>query len=98
MKIIHRTDDIELPEWAVCSICGAKVIVDDIDEWEQMEDGNWQASEGGTHINCSSEPDIRSEEWARWFHWHWDMPYVDWLPLGMRVYKWLSENYRFDYA
>ena len=96
MKIIHSTDVIELPSWAVCPKCGGRVVIKDIDEWEQLEDGGWAASEGGVHVNCETEPDIDMGDWEAWNNWHWDMPYVDWLPLEMRVYKWLSENYRFD--
>ena len=41
-------------------------------------------------------PDIDSKKWREWFNWHYDMPYVDWLPVDGDVEKWLEENYRFD--
>ena len=99
MQTVATDADIKLPaDLAVCPKCGAAVIIEEITEWEQTEDGTWQAGESGVSINCVTEPDdLGSDEWDEWFRWHWeDMPYVYWLPLSMKVYKWLSENYRFD--
>ena len=76
---------------AVCPICGAPVVIEDIDEWE-TETG--RVTSCGFHINCSTEPDIDSDEWDDWFKSHWSMPYVDWLPVEMRVYRWFDRCYR----
>mgnify|MGYP001581892030 CR=1 FL=1 len=93
--IIAKTDQIiEIPpEVAVCPKCAGKLYAN-IDEWEQCDDGSWIAS--NPHTECEHEPDIDSSEWRAWFDWHYDMPYVDWLPVDYDVEKWLEENYRFD--
>ncbi len=79
------------PELFVCPICGANLVIEDIDEWE-VETG--RVTEGGFHINCSTEPDIDDETWGDWFNSHWSIPYVDWFPLQMKVYRWFDESYR----
>jgi len=84
------------PELAICPICGAEVVIEDILEYEKNDDGTWQASESGLHINCITEPEIGSDAWQSWFDWHWAMPYVDWLPLSIKVFRWMSANYRFE--
>ena len=97
MEVIASSQSIKVPaEIAVCRICGAEIVLD-IDEWEEDDDGQWMASEAGVHCNCVTEPDISHEnyEWHTWFYHHWLMPYVDWLPIDMKVHEWLSENYRF---
>ncbi len=77
-----------------CPICGAEVELE-IDEYEQYKDGSWRASECGVHVDCTTAPPIGSRDWRSWFHWHWNMPYVYWLPVNERVYRWLRANYRF---
>lgn len=76
---------------AVCPKCGANLVIEDIDEWE-TETG--RVTEAGFHINCSTEPDVDSDEWHSWWNWHWSMPYVDWLPITAVVYKWFDAHYR----
>lgn len=78
---------------ACCPICGEPVLVGDFDEWE-TETG--VVTEGGFHINCKSEPDMDSEEYDDWFNSHWSMPYVDWLPLEVRLYRWFTPRYRLN--
>src|SRR5258706_10176948 len=57
MQTVSTDAFIKLPpELAVCPICGAEVVIEDIDEYEQNDDGTWQASESGLHINCITEP------------------------------------------
>ena len=80
----------------ICPICGGKLVVEDIDEWEE-EDG--RVTESGFHINCATEPDIDGDldEFMEWVNWHWSMPYVDWLPLQSRVYEWFDARYRYRF-
>ena len=95
-KFISRNDIIEVPrEVAVCRICDADIVIIDTDEYEKNDDGTWQISECRLHVDCSSAPDIDSDEWDDWFNGHWGMPYVDWLPVERRVHDWLAANYRF---
>lgn len=85
------------PEIAVCPICGAEVIIEEIDEWEQEDDGTWSAGETGVRLNCVTQPAFEDEDASDDFMAsHWSMPYVDWLPISVRVIEWLRQNYRFD--
>lgn len=77
-------------EVAVCPICHADLIIDDIDEWSD----SGRVTECGLHIQCTSEPDIDTAEWKPWFDWHYRMPYVDWLPVETLVYRWFDARYR----
>lgn len=79
------------PEVASCPICGAGVLVGDFDEWETE---NGRVTDCGFHINCETEPDIDSEEWEGWFNSHWSTPYMDWLPLETRLYRWFDRRFR----
>lgn len=95
MITIPRDQPPEVPDSiAVCPICGGSVVIDDIDEWTEDEQGEYP-TDTGLHINCKTEPDIDGQAWEDWFYSHWSMPYVDWLPLYPKVLKWLVENYRF---
>ena len=42
------------PDVAVCPICKASLVIEDIDEWE-TETG--RVTEAGFHIDCSTAPD-----------------------------------------
>lgn len=94
MKIIKDASEIKLPEKFICPICSAKVVIDDIDEWEQNDDGTWQVSECGLHISCETEPQIGTPNWDGWIEFHFAMPYVDWLPIEEDVLRWINKNYR----
>lgn len=81
---------IEVPrKIATCPICDASISVEEVQEWE-CETGK----PVGISVNCDTEPDIDSDEWPDWFHHHWSMPYVDWLPVENRVLKWFQRNYK----
>ena len=96
MQILKRDSTIKIPtEIATCQICGAEVVIEDIDEWEQADDGLWRATEGGLHVTCSTEPDIDADGWSDWMNGHFSTPYIDWLPIGVTVFKWMDANYRF---
>lgn len=94
MTIIYldRNKWFEFPaDVAVCPICGAPVIVN-FDEWK-TETG--MVTKAGFHINCKDEPEMEwQDEWNDWFYGHWSMPYMDWLPLENRLYKWFTARYR----
>lgn len=94
MQLFDRDNPPEIPESvAVCPICGAPIVIQDIDAWES-ETG--RVTEDGFKIDCSTEPDEddNEDDWDDFLSSHWSMPYVDWLPLTMRVYKWFDSNYR----
>lgn len=77
---------------ATCPICDAKIVVDEVHEWE-CESGK----PVGISVDCVTRPDIDSEEWPDWFNHHWrNMPYVYWLPVEQRVLQWFQKHYRCD--
>jgi hypothetical protein len=103
MKIISKDDIIHIPaRIAVCPICGAEVVIDYIDEWEEDEELIYngrpllRASELGVKVNCIKEPSMDSSEWRDWFNGHWSTPYIDWLTVEKKVYDWIDGNFRFE--
>lgn len=95
-KVIKDASGIVLPDSFKCPICGAKVVIDDMDEREQNDDGTWQVSECGLHITCETEPEIEDDAFDDWLNVHFSMPYVDWMPLEERVRAWINSHYRFE--
>lgn len=80
---------MELPQ--PCPICGSKVHLLGVTAWE-TDTGKILEPE----YECETEPDdIDSEEWDDWHRWHYDMPYVYWLPWSLKMIEWLNENYRY---
>lgn len=75
---------------ATCPICGGHVVAF-FDEWEE-ETG--KPTEAGFHIDCKDEPDEEGDEYDDWLNAHWSTPYIDWLPLEGRLYRWFVERYR----
>ena len=91
LVMADRTRPIPVPaEIAVCPICGSAIYIEEVHEWE---------SETGKPIaisaECSTEPDIDSDEWPAWHAHHWRMPYVYWMPvLKTKVLPWLQKNFK----
>lgn len=93
--MIKTAEDIVLPAGLfLCPICKAAIVVDEVSEWEEDDEGLMQART--VKINCITDPDIESDEWEDWFRGHWSMPYVDWLPLEETVTQWVNERYRWE--
>ena len=92
MRYITFEDLPEIPvDVALCPICGAPIEITDIDEWETE---TMRVTETGLHINCTTQPHIDSDEWWQWHKWHWSQPYVYWLPVEARVYRWFDSCFR----
>jgi len=95
MQYFNKENPNEIPEIpaevGVCPICKAKLIIEGIDEWE-TETG--RVTEGGFHITCKTQPEPDGTNQDNWWNWHYQMPYVDWLPVQMQVYEWFNSNYR----
>lgn len=92
-KFFEIDEPLAIPQSvAACPKCGKTLIITEINEWG--EDG--LSTEHGFFYTCISEPDIDSDEWGEWHRWHFDMPYVYWLPLQTPVYKWLIEYCQLD--
>jgi len=37
---------------------------------------------------------VQASNFDDWLNSHFSMPYVDWLPLEVKIYKWLSAGFR----
>ncbi len=93
MKTLLQHESLPIPESvAVCPICGAKLVAQ-FQCWQERDDKTWEAAE--IDLNCVTEPDIDSRQWWPWHRRHYAMPYVDWLPLDVKLLAWVNENYRF---
>lgn len=62
--------------------------------WEEDDYGDW-ISDGSFDVECSTMPDIESEEWDEWMEQHSDMPYVNQLPVDNAVKRYINKKYRF---
>lgn len=76
---------------AKCPICGSEIKFVEINEYE-TETG--KVVDTGFHVGCITEPDFDDPDYDDWLNGHYSMPYVDWLPVEIIVYRWLSANYR----
>ena len=75
-------------EIGCCPICAKQIFIEEIPAMTEV-DGRWLPDE--VHINCVSEPAIGSKKWQEWHNWHWSTPYIDWLPIRVRVEKWMQQ-------
>jgi hypothetical protein len=80
--------NVAIPESvAVCPDCGAQIVVEIYEITSGFGETEWRVNEDGSgvHIGCTREDDS-----------HYQMPYVDWMPLDVPVIRWLNNNYDFD--
>lgn len=85
-----RYTPIEVPPHvAKCPICGALIVIEEVRFWASKSGKQLSIS-----VECTTEPDIDSDEWPDWHRGHWSMPYVDWLPVQNFVLKWFQQHYR----
>jgi hypothetical protein len=66
---------------AHCPYCGEASLYFEVDEWDAE---TRQPTEAGVHVHCRHETGERGD--------HDDMPYVYWLPVQERVYRWLIND------
>lgn len=94
-KYFDRNESSEIPEIpkevAVCPICEAHLVIEDIDEWEAV---TGRVTENGFTITCVTQPDLDDDDYEDWFRGHYAMPYVYWLSVEMKVYRWFDGHYR----
>lgn len=84
IDVAQRRLPIDVPrDVAACPICGAPIVVEDINEWESESGKPVSIS-----IECTTGPYIDGDEWEEWHAGHYRMPYVDWLPVENRVMAW----------
>ena len=86
------SEDKEFKFKGLCPYCGGDLTYH-CEGWEQDDDGTWLAD--CMQSECSTEPDMDSEEWEDWMSQHSDMPYVNQLPVDERVKDWINKRYRF---
>jgi len=94
-RVLKMGETPPIPEIA-CPICKpGKVVLNEIDEWVEMEFGFWKAT--SIHIDCSTFPGFEStEKFDEHMQSHWSMPYVDWLPITQKLEAWLSAHFWFE--
>lgn len=88
-------DFVDIPIYiATCPKCGGSLRAQ-FEAWEATGKSNrWRCEEA--KLECENEPDIDDPELMEWLNWHYDMPYVDWLPLETRMTRWINRRYWFD--
>ena len=80
-------DNTSIPrDVATCPICDADLFFSEINETD-CETG--LPTQDGFHVGCTTEPEIDDDGWDEWHEWHYRTPYIDWLPVEAKVYKWL---------
>ena len=80
---------LEVPkDIAVCPYCRAAISMD-VDEWD-AETG--APTEAGVHLWCTA---VSVDDWDE-VDRHTRMPYVYWLPVGVRVYQAFARYCRVD--
>lgn len=91
MKEVDQHHKFKFKE--ACPYCGGDLECQ-ADSWEQQDDGTWKADH--LDIECLTMPDMdKEDEWEAWWLGHNMMPYENWLPMTLRVEKYIGENYRF---
>jgi len=91
MKIVSENKQFKFK--GLCPYCGGNLTYVAFG-WEQDENGLWAAD--SFDVECSTEPNMDSEEWEDWMQQHSDMPYVNQLPVDKAVEAWIKERYRFN--
>lgn len=91
---------LEIPrEIAVCPKCDADLILVDCTGWVDNDEG-YQIPDEIT-VECENQPEDYGDddyEADQWFDWHYDMPYVYWLPVEIKVLDWFKSKYRYAFG
>ena len=88
-KTIWNNKDIDIPAAvAICPECGGLITVEVYETEQDDETGNWMLSElgSGVHVTCVDDDETP----------HYNMPYVDWLPIEPKIIKWINSHYDFN--
>lgn len=97
-KLLESGAVLDVPaSVAVCPYCGGALRTG-FSGWTQLGDGSWIAE--CLDMDCVTEPELaededQSDQWEEWLAQHTYMPYVYWLPVDLKVTKWVNANYRF---
>ena len=77
---------------AMCPICDAPLVIEDIQDWSDLNGKVVIEPETTVNVNCTTGPDIDSADFNNWMNEHWSTPYIDWMPIQAKVREWLSYN------
>ena len=66
-----------------CPYCGERTLYLEFDEW--YEHGT--PTETGVHVYCKNEDETDPRD-------HSEMPYVRWMPVEHRAYRWCLDHVR----
>jgi hypothetical protein len=95
LKLISDASEIVLPDTFKCPICGAAIYIEDVDAWEDDDDGNTVAET--VQIDCTTFPGFDdTDAFNAYMRGHWHTPYVDWMPLQDTVTRWVNGRYKWD--
>ena len=94
VRVEFPHDKLPVTLAATCPICGAGLLLTGVEACVQDDNGEWIADE--VTLQCAKEPDTDSPDWEEWHAWHYRMPYVDWLPLEMRILKAVQKRFFFS--
>ncbi len=96
MKFIDIDTPLGVPaNWAVCPICGAALVINELTEWDLDEQGHWQVTRHGFNVTCITEPKYGDPARDIWWKGHHEDYKRDWVPVKQRVWEKLTEHYRF---
>ena len=94
-KIISDASEIALPDSFRCPICGAAIYIEEVDAWEENEEGEYKAE--AVKIDCVTFPGFENKDaFNAYLQGHYSMPYVDWLPLEKEVTGWVNQRYSWE--
>lgn len=83
---------------AKCPYCGDKLVIVAVDEWIRKEEGVYYPDH--IEVQCDSQPDIEDENENPGITYsfektHYNMPYVNWMPVEEKVLAWFAKTYNF---
>ena len=94
-KIISDASEIVLPDSFRCPICDAAIYIEDVNAWEENDDGQMKAE--AVKIDCTTFPGFDNNlKFNEYMDSHWSTPYIDWLPLEKIVTQWVNERYSWN--
>lgn len=92
VKIISDVSEITLPESFKCPICDAAIYIEEVDAWQEDDNGEIKAE--AVKIDCVTFPGFDDHDaFENYMSGHYSMPYVDWMPLEHRITAWVNARY-----
>lgn len=90
--VTNNADKVFRFRYPCCPICDAKLNVT-VNEWYRDK---WGWVPYSIEIDCSTMPDMDSDEWQEWMNIHYEQPYSDWLPIEKSILYWMQREVRFS--